>query len=66
MHAYFVARFSHLKSRFLLWRAQIRIYAPRICGTVLTTQPKTFNQPRLAHTVRAIKYYKSMTTSTPR
>lgn len=61
-----VARLSHLNSRSFLWRAQAVIYAPRICGTVLKTQAKHFNQPRLAHAVRAIKYYKSMSTSAPR
>lgn len=61
-----VARLSHLNSRSFLWRAEAVIYAPRICGTVLKTQAKYFNQPRLAHAVRAIKYYKSMSTSAPR
>lgn len=61
-----VARLNHLNSRSFLWRAQAVIYAPRICGTVLKTQAKYFNQPRLAHAVRAIKYYKSMSTSAPR
>lgn len=60
----FVPRFSLLNSRSLPFSESK--FTHRGCALLFKQRsPECFNQPRLAYTVRAIKYYKSMATSAP-